>query len=249
MIPNPGLLADEFPSRRRAGMSLASFVGSFMLVIAIIAVLVALLLPPVRRAREPARRSQCKNNLKQISLALSAYKENSHALPPAYTVDENGKPLQSWRTLILPFLDEEALYQTLDLTKAWDDPVHANARQTNLQAYRCPSGQYADGLTTYLAVVTANSCFRPGEPRPLSDITDSHAKTLQVIEVDLEHAVPWMAPTDADEALLLSLSGKLRLSHSGAMHAAFVDGSVKEIDADLPAAKRRALIFISGNDN
>jgi type II secretory pathway pseudopilin PulG len=97
-------------------------------VLAILAVVVAMLLPSVRRARPAARRSQCKNNLKQIGLALYNYEADYHAFPPAYTVDADGKPLHSWRTLILPYLDQQPLYARIDLSKPWDDP--ANARRS-----------------------------------------------------------------------------------------------------------------------
>ena len=246
MTRNPGLLVVANHSKRRSGMSN----GFIISVIAILAVLVALGLPETRRAREPARRSQCKNNLKQIMLGLLNYEDQHHAFPPAYTVDENGKPLHSWRTLILPYMDQAALYKNLDLTKPWDDPVNVTASKTIVREYQCPSGQYPDGHTTYLTVVTPNSCLRPAQPRLSSEITDSHAETLVVIEVDVEHAVPWMAPTDADEAMLLALGGKTTgPTHAGGRHAGFVDGSVRTLEVELSAAKLHALISISGNDN
>ena len=77
---------------------------------------IALMLPAQRRAREPARRSQCKNNLKQIGLALHNYHETYGAFPPAYTVDADGKRLHSWRTLILPYLDQAPLYDKIDFS-------------------------------------------------------------------------------------------------------------------------------------
>ena len=89
----------------------------------IIVVLIALMLPAMRSAREPARRTQCRYNLKQIGLALHEYEQAFGVLPPAYTVDAEGKRLQSWRVLILPYLDQAALYKLIDLTKPWDDPV------------------------------------------------------------------------------------------------------------------------------
>jgi type II secretory pathway pseudopilin PulG len=230
------------------GLTLFELAFATVIMIAILGVIVAMLLPATRMAREPARRSQCKNNLKQIGLALHNYVDVYHALPPAYTVDADGKPLHSWRTLILPYLDEHQLYNKIDLRKAWDDPANAETFKTNVWAYRCPSAVGAEKHSTYLAIVTSNSCFRATEPRPLSEITDGAANTLMVIEVDAEHAVPWMAPRDADESLLLSLGASSNHSHTGGMHALFVDGTVRFLTATLPADKLRALISIAGNE-
>src|SRR4029453_12945484 len=72
---------------------------------------VALLLPAVQQAREAARRTQCKNNLKQIGLALHNYADVYGSFPPAYIADETDKPMHSWRVLILPFLDQDQLYK------------------------------------------------------------------------------------------------------------------------------------------
>ena len=74
---------------------------------------------------------QCANNLKQIALALRNYESVYHALPPAYTVDAEGKPLHSWRTLILPYLEQQALYDKIDLSKPWDDPANKEAYETD----------------------------------------------------------------------------------------------------------------------
>src|SRR5262245_52323821 len=56
-------------------------------------------------ARESARRMGCLNSLKNIAIALNTYESEFHCLPPAYTVDDSRKPLHSWRTLILPYID------------------------------------------------------------------------------------------------------------------------------------------------
>jgi type II secretory pathway pseudopilin PulG len=102
----------------------------------IIAFLFALMLPAGRVSRPAARRTQCKNNLKQVALALHNYADDHHALPPAYTVDAKGRPLHSWRTLILPYLDEQALYDSIDLSKPWDDPKNADAHEASLFSFR-----------------------------------------------------------------------------------------------------------------
>jgi competence protein ComGC len=89
-----------------------------LVVLGIFALLLAFFLPAAGSARRNfARRAQCTNNLKQIMLALHNYEQAHGALPPAFTVDANGKPLHSWRTLILPFLGHSSLYATIDLGK------------------------------------------------------------------------------------------------------------------------------------
>jgi len=217
--------------------------------VGIIGLLVALLTPAQRTSRPAARRSQCKNNLKQIELALLNYQEAWHGLPPAYTVDAEGKPLHSWRTLILPFLDQAPLYQTIDLSKPWDDPANADAMQKALPVYRCPSNAVSPpNHTTYFASVGPNSFLRPAESRDLSEITDRRSETLMIIEGPADRSVPWMSPHDADEALILSIGPKSRLSHEGGSHAALVDGSVRLLPDSIPAATRRALISVAGGE-
>jgi prepilin-type processing-associated H-X9-DG protein len=70
-----------------------------------------------------------------------------------------------------------------------------------------------------------------------------------VIEAGEENAVPWMAPVDADESLVMSLGPTTKLHHTGGTHACFVDGHVAFLKADSPATVRRALMSISGNDD
>jgi prepilin-type processing-associated H-X9-DG protein len=249
MIANPRPDSARNTRKQQNGVTLVELLVALVLVIAIIAALVAFLLPPTKAPREASRRSQCRNNLKQIALALHHYEREYHALPPAYTVDADGKPLHSWRTLILPYVDQKALYDKIDLTKAWDDPVNAEAFKSGaFSVFHCPSATCPPNHTTYLAIVTSESCFRLIEARLLSEITDRRAETLMVIEVDSEHAVHWMAPRDADETLFLTFGPKSKQPHSGGMHAAFVDGTVRFLSANLPADLRRALISIAGKE-
>ena len=164
-------------------------------------------------------------------------------------MDAKGRPLHSWRTLILPYLEQEPLYQTIDLSKPWNDPANARALETSLSVFRCPEAVGPQNTTTYLAIAAPNGCLIPGEPRRLAEITDAHASTLMVIEAGEENAVPWMAPVDADESLVMSLGPTTKLHHAGGMNACFVDGSVMFLKASTPAAVRRALMSISGNDD
>lgn len=215
-----------------------------LVVLIIIAMLVALLQPTDRgSSREHLRQSKCQNNLKQIGLALLTYANEHGTLPPAYTTDADGKPLHSWRTLILPYLEEATLFKKIDLTKPWDDPVNAAAAKAIVPVFECPSAAVERPRTTYFAVVTPNSCLRADSPRRLSDIKDK-SKAILVIEVDADHAVPWVQPVDADEQLFFATTQSERHSHPGIFHAVFADGHVEAISTETPPEELREMLGI-----
>ncbi|WP_162130502.1 DUF1559 domain-containing protein [Schlesneria paludicola] len=131
---------------RRGGFTLIEL----LVVIAIIAVLVALLLPAVQQAREAARRSQCKNNLKQIGLALFNYESSCGAFPAhsyqPYAGPHWKDPRCSWFTAILPNIDQVNVYNLYEMSAHWHDPANATAVKTKLPVYRCPSTVDRDGF-------------------------------------------------------------------------------------------------------
>src|SRR4051794_14311172 len=92
-----------------------------LVVIAIIAVLIGLLTPAVRRVREPAARSQCLNNLKQLGLAFHAYHDTYHQFPkgcvgPNTSVEHR----LSWMISVLPYIEQAALSQKIDVAKGYE---------------------------------------------------------------------------------------------------------------------------------
>lgn len=128
---------------RRRGFTLIEL----LVVIAIIAVLVALLLPAVQQAREAARRSACKNQLKQIGVAMHDYLETYSIFPPASV--RGGNQL-SWHVMILPQLDQMALYNQIDFGLAGYASHDALLGNKKIAAYFCPSSnkEYENGTTT-----------------------------------------------------------------------------------------------------
>jgi len=118
-----------------------------LVVIAIIAILIALLLPAVQQAREAARRTQCRNNLKQIGLAMHNYLDSHQAFPSLRHTGTSPAGIHNgWGVKILPYLDQGPIYTQFDLNKPWyqgplDTPPSSNLTlsQTRLAAYLCPS--------------------------------------------------------------------------------------------------------------
>jgi len=116
-----------------------------LVVIAIIAILIALLVPAVQKVREAAARTQCANNLKQIGLACHMYNDSYKKLPAGW-VTQNGGPYPnpgwSWATIILPYLEQGALYNQLGVTLNPPNGPSVNAlTQTAIPTYLCPSDQ------------------------------------------------------------------------------------------------------------
>ncbi len=133
-----------------------------LVVIAIIAVLIALLLPAVQQAREAARRSQCKNNLKQIGLALHNYHDTFGVLPPGtvWPTGQNSGPRTGGYTVhILPYIDQATVYNLVNFNVSgilWYGGNNSTATGAAMPALLCPS----DGMGTGFAVTSSQRWFR-----------------------------------------------------------------------------------------
>ncbi|MEZ6123913.1 MAG: DUF1559 domain-containing protein [Planctomycetaceae bacterium] len=124
-----------------------------LVVIAIIAVLIALLLPAVQQARESARRTQCRNNLKQLGLALHNYHDVHNCFPSGWIAVNGSNPVHSahlglngagWGTMILPYLDQAPLYNRFNANLAIHDPANIPFLDNVLPAFQCPSDPKPD---------------------------------------------------------------------------------------------------------
>lgn len=121
--------------RSRRGFTLIEL----LVVIAIIAILIALLLPAVQQAREAARRTQCKNNLKQIGLAIHNYHDVYRAFPFSWMIGDDLNA-SVWGIAILPYLDQAPLFNQIDPDlPPWGSAANIAAIRTPLNVYMCPS--------------------------------------------------------------------------------------------------------------
>lgn len=140
--------------------------------------------------------SRCRHNLLQIGLALHNYHEEYGTFPPQFTVDANGVRLHSWRTLILPFLDQERLFAKIDLARPWDhESNQASAQEILDRIFRCAYSSHSDTMpvTTYFAVIES-PVWSGSTSTKFSDLVDP-ANVPVAIEFH-NQVTPWAKPED-----------------------------------------------------
>jgi len=205
-------------------------------------VLVALLLPAVQAAREAARRQQGGNHIKQLLLSLHNYHDVHGALPPGYTVSKDGKPLLSWRVAILPFLEEQELYDQFHLDEPWDSEHNKKLVEKMPRVLRSPNSNAKPGMTNYLGVGGPKGVLGPPvDPATNSGISmaaviDGTSNTIAVVEATDALAVEWTKPVDWVPDKKEPLKGLLGMRPNGFL-AGFVDGHIqfiaKNIDPEM----------------
>jgi len=258
--PHCGISMQEYGESRSgksAGRKLPIWVillivgGAVLGLLMICAIPVALLLPAVQQAREAARRSQCKNNLKQIGLALHNYHDVYGSFPPAYIPDANGKPMHSWRVLILPFIDQAPLYAQYDFSEPWDSAKNSQLLARMPPVYACPSDPTSPGSTTtaYAAPVGKHCIFDGSRATKMGDIIDGTSNTLLVGEVS-GAAIPWMKPDDVDISKTPSIGapGGFGSRHVGGAHFLMGDGAVRFISSSIAQPTLDALYTRDGSE-
>jgi prepilin-type N-terminal cleavage/methylation domain-containing protein len=185
--------------RRRGGFTLIEL----LVVIAIIAILIGLLVPAVQKVRETASRIVCANNLHQLSLALHNFHDTNRKFPPGSRKAGSSYPMQpgwGWGAEILPYLEQDALHDSIDLTRASAVAPNVGRLSYPLQGFRCPSDPapqtvVASASFPSLQLATGNYCGSagaqglglPGVLHELSqvrltDITDGTSNTFMVGE-------------------------------------------------------------------
>jgi hypothetical protein len=167
-------------------------------------------------SQEPTAAARSANNLRQIGIAMHDYQSTFNRLPPAVVYDNAGKPLYSWRVLLLPYLEEDPLYREFHLNEPWDGEHNKTLLSRMPKVYQHP-GNTSQTDTHYLVFDSPHCAFNSqissGALRPFNGVPppnqvfeggiassiprtflDGTSNTIMVIEAD--EAVPWTKPAD-----------------------------------------------------
>ncbi|NQT36541.1 MAG: DUF1559 domain-containing protein [Planctomycetes bacterium] len=138
---------------------------------------------------------QSMNNLKQIGTAMHNHRSAMRRFPADIT-DEDGKPLLSWRVKILPYLEQQALYEEFHLDEPWNSPHNMQLLGSTPQIYRAPRADLPKGGTTYLGMAGKDAVFSDPQGTRMEDIHDGTSMTIAVVQAADSKAVPWTKPAD-----------------------------------------------------
>lgn len=216
-----------------------------------VTVFASLLRPPIETARESARRVSRLNNFRQIGLAMHNYADKNKVFPARNSVSEDGKPLLSWRVHILPYLEQQELYEKFRLDEPWDSE-HNRHLQTQMPAvYADPESSLTRinsmGKTTYVMPASTGTVGRSEEPISFKDITDGLSNTIMLVEVNPDNAVIWTRPDDWQVNLNRPLQGLEREDRQW-FTAGYCDGSVQVISIDIAEKTLRAMLTYAGEE-
>ena len=200
-------------------------------------------------ARGTAHKAKCSDNLRSIVLAMHLYAEKHGTLPPATVYDDAGKPMHSWRVLLLPYLEQEDLYKQYRFDEPWDGPNNRKLIDEMPDIYRCPSGTHAAGHTHYAVMVGEHTPFPPGAKKGhrLDDFPNGTTNTILLSEISAssELKIPWTKPQDVtltEESIKPGSPKGFSSNHDGGFNAAYADASVRFIRLDVDQVRwRKAL--------
>ena len=203
----------------------------------------------IKDTRGSLARTQLRHNLKQMALAMAMYSDEKGSLPPAASQDRDGRPLLSWRVLILPYVNQEKLYKEFQLEEPWDSLWNLRLLPQMPFIYAPLSDTYtATGYRTHWQVFTGEGTAFDGKCglSLKKDFPNGLANTLLIVES--ARAVPWTKPEDLPYTASRPLPPLGNFSQDYFL-SALADGGVLSVERTESEQAIRALITRNGAEN
>jgi RNA polymerase sigma factor (sigma-70 family) len=201
---------------------------------------------PAPAASTPEQLQASSSNLRNLALAMHNYHDQYGHFPPAAVISKDGKPLVSWRVLLLPYLDQEKLFREFKLDQPWDSEHNKKLLARMPAVYAAPRGKTKETHSTFYQVFTGKGTIFDGQRGTrIVDVTDGTSNTILIIESGA--AVPWTKPAD------LVYDAKKPLPRLGGifpegLHFALADGSSRFCKMRFREPAMRAFITRNGGE-
>lgn len=242
-----------------------------LVVISIIGVLVALLLPAVQAAREAARKASCKNNLRQVGIALHLFHGARNHLPVGCVEWRGfGKPASNrqfaWSAYLLPYLEQQNLFEKIDFTHPYDAPENAEPAAIRLGVFECPTADKRNlirGQTDYgglfgeriLSSEPEDGVFLYDKVLSFDDIRDGLSQTMAVAEDVGGPDAEWINGNNVfvqsggvNDPHAWAGDNEIRSRHIGGALSVFADGHVQFLSNQIDARVVGGLITRNGGE-
>jgi prepilin-type processing-associated H-X9-DG protein len=210
-----------------------------------VAVTIAVLAPAVASARDAARRTQSANNLKQLGLAMHNYAAVHNHFPPAVVMGPDGKTPHSWRVAILPYLEQQALYDRYRFDEPWDSANNRSVLERMPPLFRHPGDDRDGPYASYYAMTGPETIFDGSKGAGFAAIEDGTSNTILLVEAKRD--IPWTKPEDIAFDANQPLADLGGFSHEG-LNVAFADGSVRFMSKAVDPTTWKALITKAGGE-
>lgn len=207
----------------------------------------------VRLARRSAISMNSEARLNQLAFALQNYHVDNGCFPPAFIADANGTPMHSWRVLILPYMEQQALYKAYDFSEPWNGPNNSKLANQMPVLFWTPSENASTTYTNIVVITGPGTAFPGSRSTRYADFTDGTANTILLTEI-ANSTVPWLQPVDIEiEKCTRLVNDPDALSISAAPwrrpYVVFADGIVTyPVSENMPCDVLRALTTIAGRE-
>ena len=220
--------------------------GTVMLVIGVVllggllvcgGVIALVAFPMMSQVRTSAQRANSQNNLRQLGIAIHTYHDVFKELPPAVVKDADGKPLYSGMVLLLPFMEQQGIYEQFDKSKAWNDPANMHlSGQMIITLMNPASANKRPGRSDYMLVGGQNAMLSETGKNSFNNVVDGTSNTIMAVEVGSANTLEsWAQPAAWDPSMPFDSPDPTMVN------VLFGDGSVRALPKSTAAETLRLI--------